>query len=328
MSTVVMGTGTWGTAAAVMLHRAAPGGATLLGRDPRKVDELARGRIHPQLPLLALPGDLPMSADPACLAHADLVLWAVPTQHSREQARRLARHLAPATPVVSLAKGFEEGSLKRVTQVLGEELGPRPLAALTGPSHAPEVVAGLPVALVAAGDAEACRLLVERLHGRSCRIYSSPDLIGAEVAGALKNVVAVAAGICDGLQLGDNAKAAMITRGLAEMRRLGRVLGAQDGTFAGLAGTGDLLTTCYSPHGRNRALGLAIATNAHPLDYLRRQSTVAEGAWTSRAAVALGRQLQVDLPIAAQVASILWDGTPVRSAMESLLARSPKEEDA
>lgn len=328
MPTVVVGTGTWGTAAAVMLHRLLPGSATLLGRDALKVDEMRRQHCHPQLPGLDLPADLPMSADAQCLAAADLVLWAVPTQHSREQARRLASQVPGGVPVISLSKGFEEGSLKRVTQILAEELGQRPLAALTGPSHAAEVVAGLPVVLVAAGTCDACRLVVDRLHGRGCRVYSTTDLIGAEVAGALKNVVAVAAGICDGLHLGDNTKAALITRGLAEMRRMGRALGAQDSTFAGLAGTGDLLTTCYSPHGRNRALGLAIATNAHPLDYLRRQATVAEGAWTSRAAVALGRQLQVELPIAAQVASILWDGTPVRSAMESLLARSPKEEDA
>lgn len=327
-STVVVGTGTWGTAAAVMLHRVSTGSVTLLGRDATKVAALAHERRHPQLPDLLLPPDLPVSGDASCLSEADLLLWAVPTQHSRAQARRIATALPTGIPVVSLAKGLEEGSLQRVSQVLTAELGDRPIATLTGPSHAHEVVAGLPVALVAAGPVEVGRLLVERLHSRSCRIYTSSDLVGAEIAGALKNVVAVAAGICDGLALGDNTKAAMITRGLAEMRRLGRACGAQDATFAGMAGIGDLLTTCYSPHGRNRALGLAIATKERPLDYLHRQPTVAEGAWTCRAAVALGHQLQVELPIAAQVANVIWNNIPVRSAIESLLARAPKEEDA
>lgn len=327
-TTVVVGTGTWGTAAAVMLHRAAPGSALLFGRDPAKVAALDAGRLHPQLPGLPIPAELAITADPSLLGSADLVLWAVPTQHSRALARLLAPHLPTGVPVASLAKGLEETSLLRVSQVLAAELGERPIATLTGPSHAHEVVAGLPVGLVAAGPPGICRLLVERLHNRTCRIYTSSDLVGAEIAGALKNVVAVAAGICDGLALGDNTKAVMITRGLAEMRRLGRACGAQDATFAGMAGIGDLLTTCYSPHGRNRALGLAIATKARPLDYLHRQPTVAEGAWTCRAAVALGRQHQVELPIAAQVANVIWNDLPVRSAIESLLARAPKEEDA
>ncbi len=230
--------------------------------------------------------------------------------------------------MVSLAKGLEQGSLARVTEILGAVLGPHPLACLSGPAMAPEIIAGQPTALVAAGDADACRRLVERLHSPRLRIYTGPDLVGVELAGALKNVVAVAAGLCEGLGLGDNAKAALITRGLAEMRRLGRALGASDGTFAGLAGIGDLLTTCYSAHGRNRKLGVAIANGENPLDFLARSRTVAEGAWTSRAAVALGDRLGVELPIAFQVASVVWSATPVPTALDNLLARSPKEEDA
>jgi glycerol-3-phosphate dehydrogenase (NAD(P)+) len=193
---------------------------------------------------------------------------------------------------------------------------------------APEVVAGKPVALAAAGDAQACRRLVERFHTPRTRIYTGTDLVGVELGGALKNVVAVAAGLCDGMQLGDNAKAALISRGLAEIRRLGRAMGAFDATFAGLAGIGDLLTTCYSPHGRNRRLGLAIASGENPLDFLAKSHTVAEGAWTSRAAVELGERLGVELPIAFQVASVIWAATPVAEALDNLLARSPKEEDA
>lgn len=327
MLTAVIGTGTWGTAAAVMLHRCLPGAAVLLGRDPVKVAAMSATRLHPQLGDLSIPADLIITANAAVLSGVDLVLWAVPTQHTRAMAKQLAAWIPAGVPVVSLAKGLEEHTLATVTTVLAEELGARAYATLTGPSHAAEVVAGMPTGLLVAGPVAVGRLVQERLHSRGSRIYTGTDLIGAELGGALKNVIAVAAGIVDGLALGDNLKAVIMTRGLAEMRRLGRAMGAQDATFAGLAGMGDLLTTAYSPHGRNRALGLAIANNQSPLIYLRRQTTVAEGAWTSRAAVALGHRHQVELPIAAQVASVIWDGNPVRSAMESLLARAPKEED-
>lgn len=327
MTTAVIGTGTWGAAAAAILAR--NGHDTLLwGRDTAKVAEMVRTRIQPELPGLRLPDALRLSADVADLAAADLVLWAVPTQHTRTMAQQLAPHLGRGVAVVSLAKGLEQETLKRVTEVLAETLGSRPYACLSGPAMAPEVAAGKPVALAAAGDADACRRLVERFHTSRTRIYTTSDLVGVELGGALKNVVAVAAGLCDGLQLGDNAKAALIARGLAEIRRLGRAMGAVDATFAGLAGIGDLLTTCYSPHGRNRKLGLAIAGGENPLDFLARSRTVAEGAWTCRAAVALGDRLGVELPIAFQVASVVWAATPVPTALDNLLARSPKEEDA
>lgn len=327
MTTAVIGTGTWGTAAAAILARS--GHDTVLwGRDATKVAAMAASRIQPELPGLRLPDALRMTADVAELAAADLILWAVPTQHTRAMAAQLAPHLAPGVGVVSLAKGLEQATLKRVTEVLAETLGARPYACLSGPAMAPEVVAGKPVALAAAGDPEACRRLVERFHTNRTRVYTGTDLVGVELGGALKNVVAVAAGLCDGLQLGDNAKAALIARGLAEIRRLGRAMGAVDATFAGLAGIGDLLTTCYSPHGRNRKLGLAIAGGENPLDFLARSRTVAEGAWTCRAAVALGDRLGIELPIAFQVASVVWSATPVPTALENLLARSPKEEDA
>nr|MBA3710510.1 NAD(P)H-dependent glycerol-3-phosphate dehydrogenase [Planctomycetota bacterium] len=237
-------------------------------------------------------------------------------------------HVAPAALMVSLSKGLEQETLARVTEVLGAEIGPRDYGCLSGPSHATEVVAGLPVCLVVAGSARLCDRVVERLHAPRSRLYTSADLIGVEIGGALKNVVGIAAGICEGLGFGDNTKAAIITRGLAEMRRLGRAMGANDATFSGMAGVGDLMTTCYSPHGRNRALGLAIARGENPLEMLKRLHTVAEGAWTSRAAVELGRRHRVELPIASQVASVIWDAKPVPQAMEQLLARAPKEEDA
>ena len=326
--TVVVGTGSFGTAAAVMAL-AAGTPVTLFGRDPRKVAELERTRRHPQLGDLPLPAALAFSADPALLATADLILWAVPTQHTRAMAESLKSVIPATVPLVSLAKGFEEQTVLTPCAILQEVLGQnQPCAALSGPSHALEIVAGKPACLVAAGPEAVIRLVRTRLHGPLCRVYTSPDLVGVEIAGALKNVIAIAAGLCDGLGFGDNLKAALITRGLAEMRRLGRARGAQDATFSGMAGIGDLLTTCYAPHGRNRGLGKAIASGANPLMFLHQQQTVAEGAWTCRAADELARRNSVELPITSQVAAIIWQQIPVRAALDALFARSPKEEDA
>lgn len=326
-TTAVIGTGSWGTATAVMAARGG-GDVVLYGRDPAKVAAIAASRRHEHLGGAELPPGILVTSDAAALGSADVVLWAVPTQFTRALARTLASSLKPDAMVVSLSKGVEQGTLARVTEVLGAELGPRPYGCLSGPSHALEAVEGLPLCLVVAGPTALCAETQRRLHAPRCRLYTSADLIGVELGGALKNVVAVAAGICEGLGFGDNTKAAMITRGLAEMRRLGRAMGANDATFAGMAGVGDLMTTCYSRHGRNRALGLAIAHGENPLEILKRLHTVAEGAWTCRSAVELGHRHHVELPIASQVASVIWDAKPVPFAMEQLLARAPKEEDA
>jgi glycerol-3-phosphate dehydrogenase (NAD(P)+) len=324
--TAIIGTGSWGTAAAIIACRGSER-VVLYGRDPEKVARMLATRRHPDL-AVPLPAGIDLTSDPAAISAADLVLWAAPTQHSRALAQALAPSFPAGAGVVSLSKGLEQETFARVSEVLAAHLGNRPYGCLSGPSHAAEVVADLPVCLVVAGTPALCAETQRRLHGPRCRLYTSADLLGVELGGALKNVIAIAAGICEGLGFGDNTKAAMITRGLAEMRRLGRAMGASDATFAGMAGVGDLLTTCYSRHGRNRALGLAIARGENPLEMLQRTHTVAEGAWTSRAAVQLGRRHRVELPIASQVASVIWDATPVPQAMEQLLARAPKEEDA
>jgi glycerol-3-phosphate dehydrogenase (NAD(P)+) len=324
MVIAVIGTGSWGTAAAVLAAERGP--VVLWGRDAAKTTELARTRRHPLLPEAELPAAVTVISDAAALAGADLVLWAVPTQHTRAIAAALSK--LPSVPLVSLAKGLEQGSLARVSEILASSLPGRPLAVLSGPSHAVEIMRRLPACLVAAGDAGACRQLVELLHGPRLRVYTSPDLVGVELCGALKNVIAVASGMCEGMGLGDNARAALLARGLAEMRRLGRALGALDATFAGVAGVGDLLTTCYAAHGRNRALGLALAQGQKPMDFLAQASTVAEGAWTCRAAVELGRRMAVEMPIATQVTSVIWESVPVATAMNLLLSRAPKEDDA
>ncbi|NRA40652.1 MAG: NAD(P)H-dependent glycerol-3-phosphate dehydrogenase, partial [Planctomycetes bacterium] len=198
---------------------------------------------------------------------------------------------------------------------------------LSGPSHAEEVAKGLPAGVVMAGNEKLCNDVVSAMHQNNFRIYTSHDIVGVEMGGALKNVVAIAAGMCDGMSLGDNIKATLVTRGLAEIRRLGRALGAEDQSFAGLAGIGDLLTTCYSPFGRNRSLGERIGTGEQAKEILASSAMVAEGAWTSQAAVSLAAQLSVDLPVAEQVTAVLWQGKPLQDAMEDLLSRESKDEN-
>ena len=323
----VIGTGAWGTAMAAMAARDGRQ-VVLLGRDPVKTTELAATRQHPALPGLLLPASLTITAQPESLAKAELILWAVPTQATRALARTLVAHVPAGAAVVSLSKGLEQITLSRVSEILAAELGPRPYAALSGPSMAGECAIGRPFCLVAAGPESLTAQLVERLHSPRCRLYTTTDLVGVELGGALKNVIAIAAGICDGMKLGDNAKAAIITRGLTEMRRLGRALGAADVTFSGMAGIGDLLTSCYSPLGRNRGLGQALAEGRDPHSLLDARTGIAEGAWTCRAALDLAAGVACELPIASQVANVIWVATPVPTAMENLLSRAPKEEDA
>lgn len=316
MRTAIIGTGAWGVALARILAGDQRGPVLLLGRDTGKCEALSRDIPSVQITI-----------DPAAVTAADLVLWAVPCQFTRATARSLAGRIPSSTAMVSLAKGLERGSLERPSVILASELG-CPVGALSGPSLAAEVAAGAPVALVCAGPPQVCQMVVERVHGGRIRIYSSTDLIGVEIAGALKNIVAIAAGMCDGLGLGDNAKAALVTRGLAEIRRLGRSLGADDATFAGLAGMGDLVATCWSRLSRNRALGEAVARGARPVDLLSPGGSIAEGAWTAAAALALAERQTAELPIASQVESVLWHDRPVHSALDALLARAPKDENA
>lgn len=327
--TAVIGTGTWGTAVAMLAAQRGLPDILLYGRSAEKCAGMQASRRHPLLGDRPLHDAITVTSDRSGLTAADLIFWAVPTPYTRDLARHLAHHVAATCPVVSLSKGVEFGSLMPVTGILRSLWGDeRAYGCLSGPSHAVEVIAGLPVGLVIAAPEALTALVSGVLHGERCRLYTSQDVLGVEIAGALKNVVAVAAGVCDGLELGDNAKAAVVCRGLAEMRRLGRAMGALDTTFAGLAGIGDLIASCYSRHGRNRALGLAMARGEVAQDYLARQATVAEGAFTCRAAVELGQRFRVELPIASQVAFAVWSATPVTSAMENLLSRAPKEEDA
>jgi glycerol-3-phosphate dehydrogenase (NAD(P)+) len=326
----VLGAGGWGTALAVMLARR--GGAVgLWARQSAVAETLLRTRENvPYLPGVILPRGVLPTADPAlALAGANLVVAAIPSH-------ALAAALAPLAPLVrrdailvSATKGILPDSLETMTQVICRTLGPPPhrVAALSGPSFAPEVADGLPTAIVAASEAAATAQAVqEALGGPTFRLYAGTDPLGVELGGALKNVIAIAAGIVDGLGLGHNARAALITRGLAEMSRLGAAMGARPETLAGLAGMGDLILTCTSDRSRNRRLGTELAKGARLEEILAGGRFTAEGVGTARAAVRLAARYGIEMPVAAEVAAVLFEGRSPREAAEALMTRALKFE--
>jgi len=325
----VVGNGGFGTAMAVTLVRAGHQVA-LWGHDAVYTAHIAASRQNPRyLEGVVLPDAIHVGHDgPALLAGSELVLLAVPTQHVRTVLTGLAAAIPAGAAVVSLAKGLEQASGRRPTQIVAEVLGPgRHVLALSGPSHAEEIARGLPTTVVLAGADEATLTRLQTaLQTPAFRVYRNRDVLGIEVCGALKNVMALAAGIADGLGYGDNAKAAILTRGLVEMQRFGRACGAAEHTFFGLAGVGDLAVTAFSRHGRNRAFGERIGRGETLAQALRASPKVAEGVWTSRVVVAQARELGVEMPIATAVARVLFDGQTPRDAVRELMERDPKAE--
>ncbi len=319
----VIGGGSWGLALARLL---AVNGhdVRLWCREEDGPEELARTRLSPRY----LPGiELPPGVDvgPEIDAEAEIAVFAAPSHALRLVADRF--RFSPETIRVNVAKGIENDTLLRMSQVLRQVQGPCPVATLSGPSHAEEVARDLPATVVAASaDPAACQTVQAAFMSQTFRVYTSADLIGVELGGSLKNVLAVAAGICDGMGLGDNAKAALITRGLAEMARLGMALGANPLTFAGLSGMGDLIVTCQSRHSRNRALGEAIARGESAEEYLARTVMVAEGVRTARSAHALAQRHGVEMPITREVYRVLFEGGDPRDAVAALMERDAKPE--
>jgi len=261
------------------------------------------------------------------LRDAELILCAVPTQYIRGVFERL-RAAAPAgVPVVSISKGIENGTLLRPTQIILELLGPRPVAALSGPNISGELARKLPATAVAASPHTALTKQLQELFSTPfLRVYRNHDLLGVELAGALKNVIAIAAGILDGMQAGNNAKAALLTRGLVEISRLGVALGAQPETFSGLAGLGDLVTTCVSPEGRNRSFGEQIGRGGKPAEIQARMTGVVEGMPTTKSVVQLARQMNVEMPLSEALYKVLFEGKEPRAAITELMTREPKHE--
>lgn len=322
----VLGDGGWGTTLAIHLHRLGHR-VRLWGAFPAYLRVIERRRENVKfLPGVPIPRTLTIVSDLGeALANARIVILAVPSQHLRAVARRLAPLPSPRPILVSAAKGLERGTLKRMSEVVAGELGPGRIAVLSGPNIAAEIARGRPASSVVASRNPAVAAEVQRaLMSERLRIYTSMDVAGVELGGALKNPVAIAAGIGDGLDLGSNAKAALITRGVVEMARLGRAMGAREETFWGLSGLGDLVTTCLS--GRNHWLGEQLGRGRSLASVLGSTPMVIEGVETSKAAVALARRHRVELPIIEQVHAILFRRRSPQRALETLMRRAGKSE--
>jgi glycerol-3-phosphate dehydrogenase (NAD(P)+) len=331
MSTfAILGAGGWGTALAVVLAQK-PGHRVRLwaAREASAQELIARRENARQLPGVTIPETVTITADPAAAtADADAWVVAVPTAYLRAASERLAPFADPGVPVVSLTKGIEHDTFRRPTEILAEVLGVERLVALSGPSHAEEVARGQPTSVVAASpDATLAGWVQQQVGGDRLRVYTNSDLIGVELAGALKNVIGIAAGIGDGLACGDNAKAALLTRGLVEMTRFGVAHGADPATFAGLAGVGDLITTCFSRHGRNRRVGERLA-GGDTLADVTAGPQVAEGVYTARSVFDRTRRMGLDVPIMEGVYRVLYEGRSPADAMHDLMSRRQRGENS
>ena len=325
----VIGAGSWGTTLAIQIARGA-GAVRLWGRDASLVSTMQATRENPRyLPGIALSAGVRATTDHAeALRGADLVLVAVPSHFVRATLGPMVRAVPPGAAVLSATKGFEPGTALRMSELLAELLPEHPVAALSGPSFAREVAGGKPAALVVASpDPAVARQLQERLTAPAFRLYTNRDLVGVEIGGALKNVMAIATGLSDGLGLGENARAALVTRGLAEIGRLALASGGHAATLAGLAGLGDLVLTCTGAESRNHRLGLAVANGRTLAEAEGATRMVAEGVRTVSSARILARRAEVSMPICDEVSAVLFEGKPVREALASLLAREPRPEE-
>ena len=328
MDIVILGAGAWGTALGIALaerHR-----VTLWARDPAQRAALASGRRSRYLSEVPLPAEVAVAEDAVtAIRAADLVLIATPTAGLRASVG-LVRAAGKRLPVVWACKGLEQSSAKLPHQIVAETLDAEaPCGALSGPSFALEVARGQPTALTfAAADANVARDVARALHQPRLRVYYTDDVVGVEVGGAVKNVMAIATGIADGLGLGQNARAALVTRGLAELTRLGVALGGRPETFMGLTGAGDLILTCTGDLSRNRRVGLALAGGERLDAILGRLGHVAEGVFTAREVDRLARERAIDMPITREVCAVLFEGRAPAVAVEQLLARDPRSESA
>jgi glycerol-3-phosphate dehydrogenase (NAD(P)+) len=327
--TAIVGAGAWGTTLAALIGAVEP--VSLVCRSEDLANDIsASHRNERRLPGVVLPDAVHATADPGVLADSvEMVIFAVPSRHLREIVRRVSPALAPGVDILSVAKGIEPGSLMRMSEVIADAAGvpAARIAALSGPNLAGEIARGLPAsAVVAAEDAALADRVVARLARREFRLYINRDILGVELCGALKNIVAVAAGAADALGFGDNGKAGLLTRGLAEMTRVGIAAGANPLTFAGLAGVGDLIATCGSVLSRNHRLGVELAGGRSWLEIESTLPGTAEGAYTVDAALALAGRLRVEMPIAQEVHNALFEGKSVQRCLIDLLSRESKDE--
>jgi glycerol-3-phosphate dehydrogenase (NAD(P)+) len=325
----VLGAGAWGTAVAVVLAQDANHRVSLWSARPENAQVMHENRQNVRLlPGVPIPPSVHLTTDIAkAVDRADLIAVSVPTVHLRSTLERIAWAIPKNCPAVSLTKGLEISTFLRPTQIIEQVWGARPLAVLSGPSHAEEVGRFLPTTVVSASsDPTLARWVQQNISNERFRVYTNPDMIGVELAGALKNIIGIAAGISEGLGFGDNALSALMTRGLAEMARFGVALGAAPQTFGGLAGMGDLITTCLSRHGRNRHVGQRLAKGEKLADILGGMNMVAEGVFTTRSVHEKGGQMGVPIPITDEVYRVLYEGKDPRQAVSDLMLREPTSE--
>ena len=323
----VIGAGSWGTTVATLACRNAP--TVLWARSPGLAEEITRDHRNSEyLADFDLPEALVATASlEEAVSAADVLVMGVPSHGMRSTLQELAAHVRPWVPVVSLAKGLEVGTHLRMTQVISEELPGHPVGALTGPNLAKEILAGNAAATVVAFSDDHIATELQRIFASELfRVYTNPDVIGCEVGGALKNVVAIASGMADGLGTGDNTRAAVITRGLSELSRLGMAMGGQLLTFSGLAGMGDLVATCISRQSRNRYVGEQLGKGRTIDEVVAEMKMVAEGVKTSKVVVEVAEQYGVEMPIATEIYHVVHEGMPATEAYRGLLRRDARSE--
>lgn len=327
MNITVLGSGGWGTALSLLLLENG-NDVTLWSFFERECEAMRAARENPYLKGVTLPETLKLSAELGCVADADAVVLATPSFAVRETARRLAPLLKPDAVVVSVAKGIEKDSSLRMSEVISSELrGKNAVVALSGPSHAEEVGRKIPTAVVAACPELAVAEFVQDLFmNERFRVYTSADIIGVELGAALKNVIALCAGCCDGMGFGDNTKAMLMTRGLTEIARVGAKMGGRKETFAGLAGVGDLIVTCTSDHSRNRRAGLLIGGGLDPQEAMRQVGAVVEGYYAAASGHAMAQKYGVEMPITEATYDVLYNGAPLRETFYALMTRAKKHE--
>ena len=325
MKIAVIGSGAWGTALAIRLHK--NGHQVVMWTFEKDlIPEMESTRRNPRLPNALLPEGLAVSPDYACASGCKMVVIASPSAPMRSVCRGVAPYIDQDAIVVSVTKGIELGTQLRMSEIVAQETG-KEVVVLTGPSHAEEVAVDIPTGLLAACPNQALAETVQdAFMSDTLRVYTSSDPVGAELGAALKNVIALCAGISDGVGYGDNTKAMLMTRGLTEISRLGVSLGAKRETFAGLAGVGDLIVTCTSMHSRNRRAGILIGQGKDPQEAMKEVGAVVEGYYAARSAWELGQRQGIDMPITEAAYKLLYEGMPLQDAFSTLLQRQRKSE--
>ncbi|NLL75741.1 MAG: NAD(P)H-dependent glycerol-3-phosphate dehydrogenase [Clostridiales bacterium] len=326
----IIGAGSWGTALAVLLHKNGHK-VTMWSIVEQEIEMLKKEHEHKdKLPGVILPEDMIFTTDlEYAVKEKDVLVLAVPSPYTRSTSHMMKKYVEEGQIIVDVAKGIEESTLMTLSQIIEEEIPQATVAVLSGPSHAEEVGKGIPTTIVVgAHKKETAEYLQNLFMNEVFRVYISPDVLGIELGAALKNVVALAAGIADGLGYGDNTKAALITRGITEISRLGMAMGGRFETFSGLTGIGDLIVTCASMHSRNRRAGILIGKGYTMEEAMKEVKMVVEGVYSAKAAMALAKKYNVQLPIIEQVNQVLFEGKPADIAVKELMIRDKKLESA